>query len=76
MDDKTRQRLENYRKSEQKCDFEINMLQDLWGNKLNLSWLDIIMFAWTWGRKGCASRRMKEMFIENVSEKYLEKLKS
>ena len=73
--DKTLERLENYRAKEVQRDFEINMLQALWNDKMNLTWLEILTFGWMWCRKGCASRRVKEMFIEEVHEKFLEQLK-
>lgn len=75
MDDKTMQRLENYREAERQCDEKINMLDNIWGDKLYFPWLEILMFSWEKGRQGVASRRVKEMFIENAYEKLLEQNK-
>lgn len=63
LDEETKKRLEGYAQRELKANEELQYVQYYWGEKLNLTYQEILEFAWMMGRKGVARLRMKELFI-------------
>jgi len=73
--DRTEQNLERKKQREITKVDEINSLQDLWEDKLQLKWSDILLFGWNAGFSGYAKIRCEDLFIEEAHEKFLEQLK-
>lgn len=65
LDESTKRNLERYARREQKVDEELQYVQYYWEEKLNLTYQEILEFAWMLGRKGVAKLRMKELFMSD-----------
>lgn len=63
LDESTKRNLERYAAREHEADTELQYVQYYWEEKLNLTYQEILEFAWMMGRKGVARLRMKELFI-------------
>lgn len=66
LDKGTQNRLEKLHQRELEADAEINYIQYYWEEKLKLTFLEILEFAWEKGRNGVARSIMKEKFMSEL----------
>lgn len=68
------QRLEKLKLRELEADAEINYIQYYWEEKLKLTFLEMLEFAWKKGRNGVARSIMKEKFMSVVVDQKLKNI--
>jgi hypothetical protein len=74
MDEGTRQRLENKQLREMDTDYAIGLTEYHFGQKIKVSWLDIINYCCDKMSQGACRSRVKELLLQEVIDPKIEEL--
>lgn len=74
MDEGTRQRMENKQLREMESDYSIGLVEYHFGQKIKVSWLDIINYCCQKSQAGACRSRIKELFLQEILDPKIEEL--